>query len=74
MSVLKLGLPTGSLQQATIDLLARSGWRVRTSNRSYFPTVDDPELECSLLRAQEMSRYVENASLDEILISLAKGA
>jgi len=64
MNVLKLGLPTGSLQQATIDLLARSGWRVRTSHRSYFPTADDPELECSLLRAQEMSRYVENATLD----------
>ncbi len=64
MSVLKLGVPKGSLQQATIDLFTRSGWRIRAAERSYFPTVDDPTLECTLCRAQEMSHYVENGTLD----------
>jgi len=64
MSPLKFGIPKGSLQEASIDLLARSGWRIRTSSRSYFPSSDDPDLECSLLRAQEMSVYVENGTLD----------
>jgi len=61
---LKLGVPKGSLQDTTIELLRKSGWRVSTSSRSYFPTIDDPEISCSLVRAQEMSRYVELGSLD----------
>jgi ATP phosphoribosyltransferase len=64
MSVLQLGLPKGSLEQATIDLMKKSGWRVTTSSRSYFPNIDDAEIRCSLVRAQEMSRYVELGSLD----------
>jgi len=62
--VLKLGLPKGSLQEATINLFARSGWKVRMHSRNYFPEVDDPEVVCSLCRAQEMSRYVENGTMD----------
>lgn len=64
MNILKLGIPKGSLQDATFELMAKSGWRLRAAKRSYFPTVDDPQLECNLLRAQEMSRYVENGTLD----------
>src|SRR6185369_1637859 len=64
VNVLKLGLPKGSLEQTTIDLMKKSGWRVTTSSRSYFPNIDDPELACSLVRAQEMARYVELGSLD----------
>jgi len=64
MSILKFGLPKGSLQQSTIDLLRSSGWRVRASERSYFPTIDDDGIQCSLVRAQEMSRYVDLGSLD----------
>lgn len=64
MTPLKLGVPKGSLQDTTIELLRKSGWRVSTSSRSYFPTIDDPEISCSLVRAQEMSRYVEFGSLD----------
>jgi len=61
---LKLGVPKGSLQDTTIELLGKAGWRVSTSSRSYFPTINDPEISCSLVRAQEMSRYVELGSLD----------
>ena len=64
MSILKLGVPKGSLEQTTVELLRKSGWRVSTSSRSYFPTIDDDEIECSLVRAQEMSRYVALGSLD----------
>ncbi len=64
MSVLKLGIPKGSLQDATIDLLARAGWKVTISSRSYVPAIDDPEIDCLLIRAQEMARYVENGALD----------
>ena len=64
MSVLKLGLPKGSLEQTTIELMKKSGWRVTTSSRSYFPNIDDGEITCSLVRAQEMARYVEIGSLD----------
>ncbi len=64
MSVLKLGIPKGSLQDATIDLLARAGWKVSLSSRSYVPAIDDPEIECLLVRAQEMARYVESGALD----------
>ena len=64
MSELKLGLPKGSLEQATIDLFKKSGWKISGSSRSYFPTVDDETLRCSLVRPQEMSRYVESGTLD----------
>jgi len=60
----KLGLPKGSLQDATLQLLARAGWRVTVSSRSYFPNIDDPEVNCMLVRAQEMARYVETGALD----------
>jgi ATP phosphoribosyltransferase len=64
MSVLKLGIPKGSLQDATIDLLSRAGWKVTLSSRSYVPAIDDPEIDCLLIRAQEMARYVETGALD----------
>jgi ATP phosphoribosyltransferase len=64
MSSLKLGIPKGSLQDATIDLFLRAGWRITTGARSYVPSIDDPELECLLVRAQEMPRYVETGALD----------
>ena len=64
MSVLQLGIPKGSLEGATIELFRRSGWKITTGSRSYFPSVDDPELRCLLVRAQEMARYVESGSLD----------
>jgi len=64
VSELKLGLPKGSLEQATIDLFRKSGWKITGSSRSYFPTVDDETLRCSLARPQEMSRYVESGTLD----------
>lgn len=61
---LKLGIPKGSLENATVDLFRRAGFNITTSSRSYFPAVDDPELECMLIRAQEMARYVEDGVLD----------
>ena len=61
---LRLGIPKGSLQDATIQLFARAGFNVYVSARSYFPAVDDPELECMLIRAQEMARYVSDGVLD----------
>lgn len=61
---LKLGIPKGSLQDATIALFARAGWNIYANGRSYFPTVDDPEIDCMLVRAQEMARYVEHGALD----------
>jgi ATP phosphoribosyltransferase len=61
---LKLGIPKGSLEQATIELFGKAGFKIRTSSRSYFPTIDDPEIECMLIRAQEMARYVEDGVLD----------
>ena len=64
MSLLKLGIPKGSLQNATIDLLARAGWKVTISSRSYVPAIDDSEINCLLVRAQEMARYVESGALD----------
>ena len=64
MNVLQLGIPKGSLEAATIELFRRSGWKITTGNRSYFPRVDDPELRCLLVRAQEMARYVESGALD----------
>src|SRR5512146_1606909 len=61
---LKLGIPKGSLESATIDLFRRAGYNITTSSRSYFPAIDDPEIECMLIRAQEMARYVEDGILD----------
>jgi ATP phosphoribosyltransferase len=61
---LKLGIPKGSLQDATVQLFARAGFNLYVSSRSYFPTVDDPEIECMLIRAQEMARYVSDGVLD----------
>jgi ATP phosphoribosyltransferase len=64
MNQLKLGIPKGSLQDATVDLFARAGWRISLSARSYVPSIDDPEIECLMVRAQEMARYVETGALD----------
>jgi ATP phosphoribosyltransferase len=61
---LKLGIPKGSLENATIDLFRRAGFQISTSSRSYFPSIDDPQIECMLIRAQEMARYVEDGILD----------
>ncbi len=61
---LKLGIPKGSLEHATVDLFRRAGFNITTSTRSYFPAIDDPEIECMLIRAQEMARYVEDGVLD----------
>jgi ATP phosphoribosyltransferase len=61
---LKLGIPKGSLQDATVALFERAGWRISANGRSYFPTIDDEEIECMLVRAQEMARYVEKGALD----------
>jgi ATP phosphoribosyltransferase len=64
MNVLKLGIPKGSLEEATIELFKKSGWRIKLAKRSYFPEIDDDELTCSICRAQEMSRYVEQGIID----------
>ena len=61
---LKLGIPKGSLQEATVQLFARAGFNIYASARSYFPAIDDPEIECMLIRAQEMARYVADGVLD----------
>jgi ATP phosphoribosyltransferase len=61
---LKLGIPKGSLQDATVQLFGRAGFNIYVSSRSYFPTIDDPEIECMLIRAQEMARYVSDGVLD----------
>jgi ATP phosphoribosyltransferase len=61
---LKLGIPKGSLQDATIQLFARAGFNIYASTRSYFPAIDDPEIDCMLIRAQEMARYVADGVLD----------
>lgn len=64
MDILKLGIPKGSLQDATIELFRKAGWKISVSERSYFPTIDDAAIRCSLVRAQEMARYVEDGTLD----------
>lgn len=64
MNQLKLGLPKGSLEKATIELFEKAGWRIKPAARNYFPKIDDPELDCSICRPQEMSRYVESGMLD----------
>ncbi len=61
---LKLGIPKGSLQSATIELFKRSGWKINVNGRSYFPEINDETIKCAICRAQEMSRYVENGTLD----------
>ncbi|MBM3744789.1 MAG: ATP phosphoribosyltransferase [Acidobacteria bacterium] len=61
---LKLGIPKGSLESATVDLFRRAGFNITISTRSYFPAIDDPEIDCMLIRAQEMARYVEDGVLD----------
>jgi ATP phosphoribosyltransferase len=62
--VLKLGLPAGSLQDATADLFRKAGYKITFHTRSYYPAIDDPEIHCTLIRAQEMARYVRDGSLD----------
>ena len=71
---LKLGIPKGSLENATVDLFRRAGFNITTSSRSYFPAIDDPEIECMLIRAQEMARYVEDGVLDAGLTGRARPA
>jgi ATP phosphoribosyltransferase len=62
--VLKLGLPKGSLEQATIELFRKAGWKISGTERSYFPSIDDPEIRCALMRPQEMPRYIADGTLD----------
>jgi ATP phosphoribosyltransferase len=64
MNKLKLGIPKGSLETKTVDLFKMAGWRISYDERSYFPDIDDEEISCTLVRAQEMSRYVEDGTLD----------
>ena len=64
MEKLMLGIPKGSLEDATVDLFNKAGFKIQISSRSYYPTIDDPEIECLLIRAQEMSRYVEMGIID----------
>jgi ATP phosphoribosyltransferase len=64
MKVLKLGIPKGSLEENTVDLFKKAGWRITYDSRSYFPDIDDPEISCTLVRAQEISRYIEDGTLD----------
>jgi ATP phosphoribosyltransferase len=63
-NVLKLGIPKGSLEEATVNLFAKAGYSIKIKSRSYFPSIDDNEIECMLIRAQEIARYVENGVLD----------
>ncbi len=62
--LLKLGIPAGSLQEATAELFRKAGYRITFASRSYYPSIDDPEIHCTLIRAQEMARYVQDGSLD----------
>ncbi len=62
--ILKLGIPAGSLQEATADLFRKAGYKITFASRSYYPNIDDPEIQCTLIRAQEMPRYVQDGSLD----------
>ncbi len=64
MQQLKLGVPKGSLEAATISLFAQAGWHIKPRSRNYFPDIDDPEISCALVRSQEMAPYVENGTLD----------
>jgi ATP phosphoribosyltransferase len=67
---IKLGIPKGSLEKATIELFKKAGWRITISSRNYFPSIDDEEISCALIRAQEMARYVESGVLDVGLTGL----
>ncbi len=69
-NILNLGIPKGSLEKATVELFALSGWRINFNSRNYFPEIDDKEINCSVCRAQEMSRYVEQGTLDAGLTGL----
>ena len=62
--ILKLGIPKGSLEEATKELFAQAGWAVNTRSRNYFPSIDDDEINCSLVRSQEMGTYISNGVLD----------
>ncbi|CAN5272995.1 ATP phosphoribosyltransferase [soil metagenome] len=62
--ILKLGIPAGSLQDATAELFRKAGYKLTFTSRSYYPAIDDPDIQCTLIRAQEMARYVQNGSLD----------
>src|SRR5215831_16412711 len=62
--ILKLGIPAGSLQEATAELFRKAGYKITYASRSYYPAIDDPEIQCTLIRAQEMPRYVQDGSLD----------
>jgi ATP phosphoribosyltransferase len=64
MKKLTFGIPKGSLQQATVNLFEKSGWKINVNDRSYFPDINDEEIECNICRAQEMPRYVENGTID----------
>ncbi len=64
MNLLKIGIPKGSLENATIELFRKSGWKISVSSRNYFPSIDDDEIRCTLVRAQEMARFVELGTLD----------
>src|SRR6267143_6496864 len=61
---LRLGIPAGSLQEATAELFRKAGYKITYVSRSYYPAIDDPEIHCTLIRAQEMARYVESGALD----------
>ena len=63
-AILKLGIPAGSLQEATAELFRKAGYKITFASRSYYPAITDPEINCTLIRAQEMARYVEDGSLD----------
>ena len=63
-NILKLGIPKGSLEEATVNLFGKAGYNIKIKSRSYFPSIDDSEIECMLIRAQEIARYVENGVLD----------
>ena len=64
MNQLKLGVPKGSLEDATIALFRQAGWHIQPRSRNYFPTIDDPEISCALVRSQEMATYVAKGVLD----------
>jgi len=68
--ILKLGIPKGSLENATIELFKKAGWRISITSRNYFPSIDDTEISCALVRAQEMARYIESGVLDVGLTGL----
>ena len=68
---LKLGLPKGSLQESTFKLFGKAGYRISVSSRSYYPSIDDADIECIMVRAQEMARYVDNSRLPRFLLDAA---